>query len=362
MNEANWKVSWRVTIDGQDMSDRMNPFLTSIEVEDKKGKAGDTCSLEFDDTDGQCVLFAGGEHVKIELDGTEAFEGYLDTPDWSLDRGGGRRLSCKGKSYDARGKVKDGQGWHKDDATLGEFMQDAAKRAGLDSITVDPELAKIKRDYWSPDGASFLHLGETMAEEFGGVFKIKGKRAVLARLGAGTTAGGTEMPVKQLTVGSGSTTGNVRSIPNIKPFTGRSNVSRVKMRHYDREKAKWVEREVEIESDDDGKPESIERGRYSAADKDSAEALGKGRKAKNKESGGAGSIVIDLDPTIVAGMKVALSGAREGVDGQFEVKSARHKVTRSGAAETSLQIDHPGGDAGKDKRRKGGPDSDDDSE
>ena len=361
MTDNNWQVEWRVTIDGKDASDRMNPYLTSIEVEDKKGKSGDTCNLEFDDTDGQCVLFQGGEHVQIELAGTEAFEGYLDTPDWTLDRGGGRRLTCKGTSYDSRGKVKDGQAWHKDDATLGEFMKEAAKRAGLDSITIDPELAKIKRDYWSPDGASFLHTGESIADEVGGVFKIKGKKAVLAKRGGGTTAGGTEMPVKQLTVGSGDTAGNVRSA-RIKPFTGRSNVSKVKIRHYDRDKAKWVEEDAEIERRDDKAPESVERVRYSAADKDSAEVIGKGKKAKNKEDGGAGSIVIDLDPTIVAGMKVALAGARDGIDGQFEVESARHKATRSGAAETSLEVKHPGGDAGKDKRRKGGSDADGDGE
>ena len=171
-----WSVSWSVTLDGANMTDRWNPYLTSIEVSDKDGTASDTANLTFDDSDGQCILPSNGGRVVIALEGMKVFEGTVDEVRSTGARGQGRLLTVSCKGFDSRGKVKEPQDFHKDDATLQAFMDDAAKRAGLKSVRIDPDFAQIRRDYWSADSESFIHLGERIARELGGTFKIQGRR------------------------------------------------------------------------------------------------------------------------------------------------------------------------------------------
>lgn len=64
-----WTVDWRVIVDGSDVSVNMRPYLLDIEVTDKDGTASDTCSLTFDDTDGQVMLLKNGAKVRIFLQG-----------------------------------------------------------------------------------------------------------------------------------------------------------------------------------------------------------------------------------------------------------------------------------------------------
>ncbi|MDP2356223.1 MAG: hypothetical protein Q8M31_09215 [Beijerinckiaceae bacterium] len=98
-------------------------------------------------------------------------------------RGQDRLLTVSCKGFDSRGKTKEPQDFHKDDATLKDFLEESAKRAGLKSVRVDADFAQIKRAYWSADAESFIHLGERIARELGGTFKIRGDTAVARRSG-----------------------------------------------------------------------------------------------------------------------------------------------------------------------------------
>lgn len=238
-----WSVSWEVIIDGEPMTDVMNPYLMSIEVSDKDGTSSDTATLIFDDQDGQVQFPPTGARVVIIIDDVEVFEGTTDEPRSGGARGQGMILTVPCKGFDGRGKVKESLNFHKDDATLQEFLDEAAKRAGVKTVRIDPEFAQIKRDWWSPGGANFLHLGESLARELGGTFKLQGDTAVLAKRGQGASPVGGSMPT--ITARRGV---NLLSW-DIAPKTERPRHQKARVRWFDRKDAKFKEEDVDIDLD-----------------------------------------------------------------------------------------------------------------
>ncbi|ACA18481.1 late control D family protein [Methylobacterium sp. 4-46] len=339
-------TAWRVTVNGNDASDAMNPYITAIEVVDKAGGSSDSATLEFDDTDGQVRLPSKGNPVEIALQGVIVFKGVVDEAESSGARGGGMTLSVSCKSVDKRGKTKQKQHKHKDDATLKEFLEQAAKDAGLSGIKADKTLGAIKRPYWSTEGRSFLQLGQELAEEFGATFKIQGNQAVFAARGGGATPGGGTMPSVEAT-----RPGNLISW-KITPKETRPRYAKARVRWYDRKEGKWKQEDVEIGASP-GAPEVFDLPTAPRATKDHATDAGKGRKAESEREGGSGEVTILLEVAAKAEGTCVVSGCRSGVDGTYRIESVTHKVSRSGA-ETTLSLKQPQGSAGSDERSSDG--------
>lgn len=340
----NWTVPWRVIVDGVDMSDRMNDFLLSIEVTDKAGQASDTASLNFDDSDAKMSLPKDGAKVQIIVKGATIFEGVTDEIRSTGARGQGRLMSVSCKGMDSRGKVKEPLQVHKDNCTLQAFLDACAEDAGIKTVTIDPEFKGQSRDYWTSDGESFVHLGQRIAEELGGSFKIRGDKAVLAKRGDGKTPGGKSMPTVT------AEWGNNLASWDIAPFTGRNRYTKAKVRYFDRKEAKYKEEDVEIKGKS-GAPEATDAVRFTSADKEQAKAIAKGRKAESEREGGEGTVKIDLDVAARAEGTCQVVGARPGVDGEYRIESVSHSLTRSGGAISTLELKQPQGKAGEDDRK-----------
>lgn len=339
-----WNVDWGVTVAGVDVTDRLRPFLLSIEVEDRDGQTSDACRLTIDDSNGQAILPKPGSGILVRLEGVPVFSGMTDTPRSQGSRGGGQTLSVSAKGFDAQGKVKEPQSFHMDDTNLEGFMGKAATQAGLSGIDLDPAFAAMMRDYWSADGESFLHLGQRLARELGGTFKIRGDRAVLARQGEGIAPNGLLLPTVTGRVGE-----NVIGW-NIAPFMGRRRFARARVNFFDRETASYQNRVVEYELEDQ-LADVTNVIRSTAKDADQAAAIGDARKREAMREGGEGSVELDITPEAQAEGTFLLEGAREGVDGTYRIASVRHRASRSSGSTTSLEIKQPAGGAGRDERK-----------
>lgn len=344
-----WSVEWRVLVDDVDLTSAMRPYLTKVTVSDKDGTASDSCSLEFDDSGGQVKLPAEGASVQVFLQGVSVFVGKVDSVRSRGSRGGGRLLSVGAKGFDTKGKAKQPQSHHMDDATLQQFLDQAASKAGLKGIILDPAFANISRDYWSASSESFLHLGQKLARELGGTFKIRGDQAVLAKRGQGLSPTGQPMPtVVGIAPPAGKKTGNVINW-DIKPIIGRAKFKKLKARYFDRPSASFKEIEVETEND----AEAADEARTTAADEGQAKAVAEGRKTDSEREGGQGSVTLDLEPTAQAEGTFILTGARPGIDGTYRISGVTHQADRSGGSTTSLELKQPTGSAGKDERKAG---------
>lgn len=340
-----WKVSWKVVVDGRDMTDAMRPWLIDIEVNDQDGAASDSCSLTFDDTDGQVVLPAEGAKVMVHLEGVLVFAGTVDTVRSTGTRGGGRLLKVGAKGMDSRGKAKEPQQFHMDDGSLGDFLYKAAQNAGLAGLVVDGGLAAIMRDYWAADGESFIHVGQKLARRLGATFKIRaGAQGDVAVLRKRDAAMG--MPAVSGVVGR-----NVIAW-DIAPLTGRRVFTEARVTWFDREAAAFKHKDVEIDLGRD-LPQSRNVMRTLAADEDEAADAAEARKGEAKREGGEGTVELDLAPEAQAESTFVLSGARPGIDGSYRIVGVRHKASRSGGSTTALQLKQPDEGAGKDSRGKG---------
>jgi phage protein D len=297
-----WKTRWSISIGGQTVTDRFNPFVQDVEVSDKDGSEADTAEITLDDSSGRFTLPKAAGPVAITIDGVDVFRGTIDEIRSTGNRAAGRVLTISAKGFDGRGKAKAPLFFHHDNATLGEFLNEAGQRAGVGRITVDPEFAAIQRPYWSAQNESFLHLAERLAREHGATFKVAADGAVFARRGAGVTPRG-----RVLGSIDGVVDGNVTSW-DISPYIGRPRGKKAKVRYVDRKSGKVESREVEIEA-----------AEYSAADRASIEraiaATGKTPRALTAQELGTvqRGFEADADPA-GAQQRAALDIARSALE------------------------------------------------
>lgn len=331
-----WTVRWAVEIDDLDVSEPMAPYLIDIEVSDREGMSSDTASLTLDDREGQLKLPKAGKKMTVALDGATVFRGVVDIVRSSGARGGGRLLKVAAKGFDTRGKAKEAQFFHVDDAPLGDFLAEAAKRAGF-ALKIDPVLSAVKRAYWAVDGESFAALGERIAREFNATFKLRDDKAVLVQRGAD------HLPAVSGVVGPG---GNVINW-DIAPITGRGRFARAEVRWFDRAEAKFKSEAVEIEGEG---AEAANVTRVPAADAEQARAMAEGRAGESERNAGEGSVELDLTPSAQAEAPFTIIGARPGVDGSYRITGVTHRANRGGGATTRIEVKQPGGGAGQDAR------------
>lgn len=339
------RTSCVIRIDGKDVSSDIDPYLIKLTVQDKAGTTSDTCEIELDDRGGVLAFPRDGVSIEILLGNEKGvfrvFSGTVDEVKSKGDRGGGLVLSISGKGVDTKGKAKEPKQKHWDNKPLSEVMSEAGKAAGIESVTVAPALANIKRPYIAMQNESFLHFGQRIAREVGGTFKVSGGKAIIAERNGGKSASGKDLPTLSV-----KRPGNLISW-DIAPVVGRGRYKEVKTRSYDPKTGKWTYQTEQI-SDEGAKASFVDR--YVASDPDEAKERAKSNKKESERAKGGGSITIDgsTDPQPEA--LVNLSGARPGIDGTYRIEGVQHDFSRSSGWTTQLDVKQPQGEAGKDKR------------
>lgn len=340
-------VDWAITLDGQNYTSRFNPYVMEIEVQDQDGTESDTARITLAD-DGRLIMLKKGLMLTVSILGVKVFEGKTESPRYTLAKGDGGRLIISAKGFDAEKGAKEGKHFAKEDATLKEYLEEFAKKAGLSSIKVDEQLGKMKSPWRGPEGRSFIHEGNRLAREYGAAFKIQGDKAVFVKRGKGVTASGQPLPTIQAT-----NPGNLINV-DIEPFEARSVYRDVRVQGFDRKAAKFFEEKVDIDtSGATGGASAVLRGKRS--DKDDAKARGEGRKTEAERDKGGGTVEIDIEPQARAEGTCVVSGTRPGIDGTYRIASVTHtlRAGAGGGATTKLELKQPDDKAGTDSRNAG---------
>lgn len=335
-----WKVDWRVVVNGMDVTSKWLNVLIDIEISDQAGTTSDSCSLTIDDTEGQIRLPPAGASIEVYLQGALAFAGTIEVPRSRGSRSAGRTITISAKSVDSSSKAKEPQNFDLDDASLEQFLGQAAKNAGY-YLEMDPAFASIARDYWSSEGESFIKLGERTARKLGGTFKIRGGRAVLAKAGSGSTPGGQSLPSVTAEWGKNLIGWEIAPRDPRRVFKGAS------AKWFDRETAAFAMERLDFEDDRSDADNVL---RTTVGDAEEAKQSNEARQGESKREDGGGSV--DLDLTIEAKVEglLILRGARPGVDGTYRISTVKHKASRSGGSITSLEVKEPDGGADEDER------------
>jgi phage protein D len=331
------RAVFMVTVAGTNITTMLMPVLISLTVSDKVGTHSDTARLEIDDTDGRIVLPQIGAPVIVALgwegDGVRVvFTGTVDEVRSSGSRGSGRTLSISAKGMDTTSKPKEGQQRHFDDSTVEDILKQAGQTAGVTEIEVDPSLASVRRKYFEMRDESFIHMGERLAREIGGNFRIQAATAIMSK------RGGTYTSAVVAAWGQ-----NLHGW-DISPALGRAQYSKVRARWYDAQKAGWQETEEDTSLSVDARHDH----RYAKPDEAEANQQTTSDKATSERDAGEGSVTIEGDTAAIPDGLCIVTGARPGVDGPYRIESVTHSYSRGGGFVTQLSLKQPGPGASSD--------------
>jgi phage protein D len=340
------RALYTVVVGGQDISSRLSPLLTHLTIEDQEGTHSDKCQLEIEDKDGQVLLPNIGDPISVSL-GWEneggmsvVFVGTVDEVKSKGSRGSGRELHISAKGVDTRGKAKEAQQRHFDNKTLQQVLNDAGQYAGI-SVRVDPSLASIQREWWGMNDESFLHFGERLAREVGGLFKVRGNEAIMAAKDGGSVTG-------QSVSGVSAAWGDNLIDWDLAPVMGRPKHKKTRSRYYDKKAAKWKKAEEDVKDDD---AVAVLAVRHTRPDEDESKHSAKNHARDSEREKGGGSVTIDGTGAAQPGGTCIVVGARPGIDGSYRINSVTHEYSRSGWT-TKLDLKQPGSGTGSDKRKK----------
>ena len=321
------RAIFMVTVAGTNITAPLLPILHSLTVTDNVGTHSDTANLDIDDTDGRIVLPQKGAPVIIAL-GWEGggvrvvFTGTVDEVKSSGSCGSGRKLAITAKGMDTTQKPKQNQQRHFDNKTIGDILSEAGKSAGVTNIQVDPSLANIKRVYVDMRDESFIHVGERIAREVGGNFRIQGSQAFLTKRGSGYTSFVT------------ATWGDNLHAWDMAPDLGRTQFNAVRARWYDKKQARWMETEDSTRNQTQARHDH----RHTKADEDEAKQQTGSDKATTERDAAEGTCFIEGNTAAIPDGLCIIAGARAGIDGPYRIESVTHTYSRGGGFVTSLNL------------------------
>jgi len=335
-----------VNIDGRNASNNFESYLISLVITLTDGGKSDSLEMELDDSHGQLILPREGADIDATLGWADrpgeyvTFQGKTDQPRSEGTRGGGMIMNITAHATDLKGEPKHKFEKHKDDSTF----EEAAKKWGEDiglNVRVDEKLKKIQRKYWDMRNESYMSWGQRMAEELGMTFKIMGNEAIFIPRNSVNSVSGKPLVIVQAEYG-------VNIIKwDITPLQNRPRYKQSIVRWYDPKEAKYKKEKVDI-GDRNLKPDLIDTQR--APDKDQAHDLAGSNSEESKRGKGAGQITLDGEPAAQSQALITVTGIRDGIDGLYQIKTARHELNRQNGWTTDCDLEHPTGASGADDR------------
>ncbi|SFU62584.1 phage late control D family protein [Xenorhabdus koppenhoeferi] len=184
------KPAFRLEINNEDISGKIQSRLMSLTLTDNRGLESDQLDLELDDADGQLVLPRRGDILTLEL----GWHGHPLTPkgkfvvDEIEHSGAPDQLTIRARSADFRGdlNVKREQSYHKQ--TLENIVSTIAARNQL-TFKISQELKSISMhiDQTNESDVSFL---TRVAKQEGAIASVKNGELLFIRQGLNKTASG----------------------------------------------------------------------------------------------------------------------------------------------------------------------------
>jgi phage protein D len=331
---------YRVTIGGQDVTNRFRPLLKDLKVDRSAKEASDSCSLTLADKDGLVFLPQERMPVSVELKGQWAFDGFVSDVNSTGSKGSGRELKVTARSIDEGGKAKQPSLRHKDKATLQSVASEWGSKAGI-QMSVLGSLADVERDYWIQQNESFVAWGQRIAREVGGTLKIIGSRGFLSPRNEGISMSGRALtPIAAVW-------GDNLLDWDISPIINRPKFNQVSLSYFDRAKGERVEVDVDtgIASVD-----SKLRALLTVANEAQARKRGEAHGKESDREKGGGNITIIGNALAEPEAICTIVGARPGIDGSYQIDTVSHSVSKSSGFTTAIGIKQPKGGAGTDTR------------
>lgn len=191
---------FRITVDGQDIAQRISPRLISLELTDNRGLEADQLSITLSDHDGLLAMPATGAQLRLWLGWSDT--GLVDKGSYTLDEiehsGAPDTLSLRARSADLRKSLKTRRERSWSNTTLGEVIRDVALGNGL-KPTIAQQLEALTILQLDQANESDANLIARLGEEFDAVASVKAGCLLCMPSGGGRSVTGIALPHITLT-------------------------------------------------------------------------------------------------------------------------------------------------------------------
>ncbi|MFD0726975.1 contractile injection system protein, VgrG/Pvc8 family [Lysobacter brunescens] len=321
------RSAYRLTIDGQDITGRVRPILSSLSISDRQRGEADELEIRLDDTDGKIEIPRKGVVCRVAI-GWEG-QALVDKGAFVVDETGHEgppdTVVIRARSVDLTNQARNrrNRSWHQ--TTLGAVIRDLAASQGLQP-RISADLAQIPVAHLDQVGESDVNLMTRLAKQHDATATVKGRALIFLRIGKGTTASGAALPgftIERSNCGRHNVT-----------FADRDRFSGVHAEWHD--KASGTRKKVQV---GDGKNSKGLRRVYHSESEARQHADAEYRKHQRGEA--RMSVTLSRgDANLSAEMIGRARGWRPEIDSiRWLAASVNHTLTGSGGFETTLELE-----------------------
>ncbi len=196
--------AFRITVDGNDIAQMLNPRLITLDLTDNRGIEADQLSITLSDHDGLLAIPPTGALIQLWLGWSDT--GLIDKGTYTLDEtehsGAPDVLTIRARSADLRKRLKTKRERSWSNTTLGDVLGDIALGNGLTS-TIAGTLDGLPILQLDQANESDANLISRIGEEFDAVVTVKAGCLLCLSAGGGKTASGADLPHITLTRADG---------------------------------------------------------------------------------------------------------------------------------------------------------------
>lgn len=359
MSAADWikgnaaAPAFRLTMDGQDITQRLDKRLISLTLTDNRGFEADQLEIELDDADGQVQLPRRGVVLNLALgwQGQPLISKGSYTVDEIEHSGTPDRLTLRARSADFRATLntRREKSWHQ--TTVGDMVKEIAARHKLAPALSD-EMSKMAIDHLDQTNESDASFLMRLARQCGALACVKDGNLLFIRQGQGKTVSGRALPVITLTRDKGD--GHRFTLADRDAYTGviaswlhtrepkKKETTKVKRKRR-RKTTEKAKKEPEAKQGDYliGTDENVLVLSRTYANRSNAERAAKMQWERLQR--GVASFSIQLArgrADLYTEMPVKVSGFKQQVDsGEWIITTLTHSLTADSGYTTSLELE-----------------------
>ncbi|MCC2976231.1 phage late control D family protein [Sphingomonas sp. PL-96] len=333
-------ADFRLTMDGQDFTDRVRPRLVSLRLSEKRGGEADDLDLVLDDSDGKLVIPRKGVRIHLVLGwrcGADVNIGMVDKGSFTVDEASWDSapdtITIRARSADLTGGYRVRRERSHRATTLGAIVAQVAAAHGY-TPHVDAALASVPVDVLVQDQRSDMAMIRTLGRQHDAVATVKNGRLILQRIGAGSTSSGRELPTATI-LRSDVDRATWRTVD-------RDAYTKVEARWHDQDGAtrKTVAADVagRTGGSDDKKVRRLKKTYHTEADARAAAQAEAGRVARR-----GAELTLDLGfgrPDLYPEQRVKVAGFKAAIDAAaWIIAKADHALDGRGGLTTSLGLE-----------------------
>jgi len=310
---------FRVVADGTDITDKIRDRLLGLRITDQAGQQSDSLEITIDDRDKRMPVPRYGAWLRVWLGyQTPAYMGAFAVDEVDLSCGARSMVIKATAAQTAPELVKAGRTQSWSNKTLGQIVQEIAKRNGLQSV-IKPPLSSIQIQHEDQTNETDQAFLTRLAEKYRATIKPADGRLVVVERGKGAAS-------------PGPAAGGTFTITEREVTTWRATLKG--RGAYDAVTTRWIDRTTNKErthtaGESNGQLPTFEEKQLFKTEEEAKAAADS--KLQSLRAGEVGiSITMPGRPDLNAEGTITLRGFRPEVDGTWNAKTITHDYGPAG--------------------------------